>query len=773
MADLRIVDAPVLLQESITDDVKMPTGGLGNFSIRLGDIVWYVVTKEQLANKNYVDLSSKGVKDSLDVHIADKANPHNVTKAQVGLGSVDNTADLNKPVSKDVRSALLTKADKADTYSKSETDTKITALSSTTYAGHKGYATLTLAQAAQASLAANTLVEVTNDTTTANNGVYLWNGTTLTKSTYDVLSQAKAYTDTAKNIAISTAENDATAKANAAQVAAINTASFNAATTAKAVFKENDDGRYFDASSFNTEAYYNVNGQYNTGSPFLHTDFIAVKKGDAITASTALPTNYPWGVMFDSNKVRIGNLGVVTERVFKERTATVPQDGFVVLQHATTIEPNTTPKFEINKGKARYMEVVKLADNDVIKAKADKIKLNFFTDFEVGGVTSVGNKTSETDRIRSKSIYKLKAGTVIKFSKTTDKYLFGVAAISEVDYASGKFPYTSYVSNSASLGYTFTVTADKPYVMFFVRAGTGGINPITVSDIPTVLSEVKIWTEESASYTSPIVEASGVTSTTGYLPPITTPSTFRAASLATGGVISFIDDDGKALVSTELHAFMKNQSVPYGEAIVPDRLNTTEYMTTEQFLQLASEQEYVEILDHTFSHVNMTGITKAEIESSILKSKKFFAENGVVVDSLVYPYGGDDESIRAIVSKYYQSAYDYGAQARVETFDTISNRSIKRTTWQGNVDTVAYHKTKIDEAASTNGWLVVCLHVGAGTYWYENSYAELSEIIAYARTKGLKFAMPRDGFQIFGNIAENDSGFKIAANGKIVGATIV
>ena len=108
MADLRIVDAPVLLQESITDDVKMPTGGLGNFSIRLGDIVWYVVTKEQLANKNYVDLSSKGVKDSLDEHIADKANPHNVTKVQVGLGNVDNTADIDKPVSNAVSSAIIT-----------------------------------------------------------------------------------------------------------------------------------------------------------------------------------------------------------------------------------------------------------------------------------------------------------------------------------------------------------------------------------------------------------------------------------------------------------------------------------------------------------------------------------------------------------------------------------------------------------------------------------------------------------------------------------------
>ena len=108
MADLRIVDAPVLLQESITDDVKMPTGGLGNFSIRLGDIVWYVVAKENLASKGYVDLSSKGVKDSLDEHIADNNNPHNVTKVQVGLGNVDNTADIDKPVSNATKSAIIT-----------------------------------------------------------------------------------------------------------------------------------------------------------------------------------------------------------------------------------------------------------------------------------------------------------------------------------------------------------------------------------------------------------------------------------------------------------------------------------------------------------------------------------------------------------------------------------------------------------------------------------------------------------------------------------------
>ena len=108
MADLRIVDAPVLLQESITDDVKMPTGGLGNYAIRLGDLVWYVVAKENLASKSYVDNSSKGVQYELDGHISDKNNPHRVTKTQIGLGNVDNTADVDKPVSNATKSAIIT-----------------------------------------------------------------------------------------------------------------------------------------------------------------------------------------------------------------------------------------------------------------------------------------------------------------------------------------------------------------------------------------------------------------------------------------------------------------------------------------------------------------------------------------------------------------------------------------------------------------------------------------------------------------------------------------
>jgi hypothetical protein len=39
-------------------------------------------------------------------HLTNTSNPHNVTNAQVGLGNVDNTSDLNKPISTATQTAL-------------------------------------------------------------------------------------------------------------------------------------------------------------------------------------------------------------------------------------------------------------------------------------------------------------------------------------------------------------------------------------------------------------------------------------------------------------------------------------------------------------------------------------------------------------------------------------------------------------------------------------------------------------------------------------------
>lgn len=48
----------------------------------------------------------KVLKDGLDAHIASKSNPHGVTKAQVGLSNVNNTSDINKPVSTAQQAAI-------------------------------------------------------------------------------------------------------------------------------------------------------------------------------------------------------------------------------------------------------------------------------------------------------------------------------------------------------------------------------------------------------------------------------------------------------------------------------------------------------------------------------------------------------------------------------------------------------------------------------------------------------------------------------------------
>lgn len=68
------------------------------------------------------DVSSEDTvaRETIDNHKLDKNNPHNVTAEQVGLGNVDNTADLDKPISTAVQTALDDKANTKHTHKKSD-----------------------------------------------------------------------------------------------------------------------------------------------------------------------------------------------------------------------------------------------------------------------------------------------------------------------------------------------------------------------------------------------------------------------------------------------------------------------------------------------------------------------------------------------------------------------------------------------------------------------------------------------------------------------------
>lgn len=62
------------------------------------------------------------VASDLAAHESNTSNPHNVTKSQVGLGNVDNTSDLNKPVSTAQQTALNLKEDVANKSTSVNTD---------------------------------------------------------------------------------------------------------------------------------------------------------------------------------------------------------------------------------------------------------------------------------------------------------------------------------------------------------------------------------------------------------------------------------------------------------------------------------------------------------------------------------------------------------------------------------------------------------------------------------------------------------------------------
>ncbi len=94
MADIRITQLPELTTP--TDDDILP----------IIDSPASGATTKKITKANLL-ASTVAI---ITTHSTNTANPHTVTKAQVGLGSADNTADSAKPISTAAQTALDAKA---------------------------------------------------------------------------------------------------------------------------------------------------------------------------------------------------------------------------------------------------------------------------------------------------------------------------------------------------------------------------------------------------------------------------------------------------------------------------------------------------------------------------------------------------------------------------------------------------------------------------------------------------------------------------------------
>ena len=87
-----------------------------NLTYRWGGTEYVEISKSlalgETSSTAYAGDKGKQTTDTLNSHLINYLNPHQVTKAQVGLGNVDNTSDISKPISTAVQNALDTKVDK-------------------------------------------------------------------------------------------------------------------------------------------------------------------------------------------------------------------------------------------------------------------------------------------------------------------------------------------------------------------------------------------------------------------------------------------------------------------------------------------------------------------------------------------------------------------------------------------------------------------------------------------------------------------------------------
>ena len=86
-AKTELETADATLQGNITKEVNDRKGEITRVEKLITD---------EAATRAQADID---VNKKVDLHIANKSNPHGVTKAQVGLGNVNNTSDADKPVS--------------------------------------------------------------------------------------------------------------------------------------------------------------------------------------------------------------------------------------------------------------------------------------------------------------------------------------------------------------------------------------------------------------------------------------------------------------------------------------------------------------------------------------------------------------------------------------------------------------------------------------------------------------------------------------------------
>lgn len=175
-----------------------------------------------------------------------------------------------------------------------------------------------------------------------------------------------------------------------------------------------------------------------------------------------------------------------------------------------------------------------------------------------------------------------------------------------------------------------------------------------------------------------------------------------AASMGTIPLVTFVFDDGN---DTDYLLGMKifaGHGAVACSAVTTDRIGTPYHLTSAQTVALQAAGW--EILGHTRSHPNLNSLTGSQLEDELFNSKQLLENMGLTINSIVYPFNKNNETVRAVVRKYYRSG-----RGGTNSFNTAATDPyfLKSFTLKHDLPLL---KSYIDRAYTDKSWLIFYTH---------------------------------------------------------------
>ncbi|KKR15230.1 MAG: hypothetical protein UT43_C0005G0026, partial [Parcubacteria group bacterium GW2011_GWC1_39_29] len=203
----------------------------------------------------------------------------------------------------------------------------------------------------------------------------------------------------------------------------------------------------------------------------------------------------------------------------------------------------------------------------------------------------------------------------------------------------------------------------------------------------------------------------------------------------TEGVVSVVFDDGWDSQFTEGKKKMDEYDMKATAYIIPDLVDTANYMTLANLKELQNLHEWDISAHH---QTNFTTLTATEVEETILDIKNYLIKNGFKgADHFAYPNGAFDETtVLPLVRKYFKSARTIAEYP--ETYPPADYHKLRVASIL-DTDTPASIATLVDNARINKEWLILVFHkiVTTPTVETEYSIADFGTIIDDIASDGI------------------------------------